>query len=127
MSTTQMSTMEVGKSLVDLCRQGKNHEAMETHYAADIVSIEAGAPDGQSREAHGLDAVLAKGQWWSDNHEVHSAVINGPFPHDDRFIVHMKYDVTFKPTGKRFPMEEGALYTVRDGKIVHEEFFYNMG
>ncbi|MBC7841462.1 MAG: nuclear transport factor 2 family protein [Gemmatimonadaceae bacterium] len=100
---------------------------METLYSPDIVSIEAGAPEGQSREAHGLEAVLAKGQWWSDNHEVHSAVINGPFPHDDRFIVHMKYDVTFKPTGKRFPMEEGAHYTVRDGKIVKEEFFYHMG
>ena len=27
----------------------------------------------------------------------------------------------------RFTMEEMALYTVKDDKIVHEAFFYNMG
>ncbi len=29
--------------------------------------------------------------------------------------------------GKRMTIEESALYTVKDGKIVREEFFYNMG
>jgi ketosteroid isomerase-like protein len=29
--------------------------------------------------------------------------------------------------GKRFTMEETALYTVKGGKIVQEEFFYSMG
>jgi hypothetical protein len=24
-------------------------------------------------------------------------------------------------------MDEAALYTVKDGKVVHEEFFYSMG
>jgi len=28
--------------------------------------------------------------------------------------------------GKRFTMDEAGLYTVKDGKIVHEEFFYHM-
>ena len=41
----------------------------------------------------------------------------------------MKYDVT--PTsgphkGKRMQLDEAGLYTVRDGKIVQEEFFYDM-
>lgn len=31
----------------------------------------------------------------------------------------------FKPTGKRQSMEEMALYTVKDGKVVEEHFFYN--
>ncbi len=35
------STMEVGKQLVDLCKQGKFKEAMESLYAPNIVSIEA--------------------------------------------------------------------------------------
>jgi len=35
--------------------------------------------------------------------------------------------VTMKPTRQRFTMEEMALYTVKDGKIVREEFFYTMG
>ena len=32
-----------------------------------------------------------------------------------------------KPTGQRFQMEEAGLYTVKDGAIVREEFFYAMG
>ena len=127
MSTTQMTTNEIAQSLVDLCRQGKNHEAMTQLYADDIMSLEAGAGSPEmSREAHGLDAVIAKGKWWEDNHEVHSAQVTGPWPNDDQFIVNFRYDVTNKPSGKRFVMEEAALYTVRDGKIAHEAFFYAM-
>ncbi len=29
--------------------------------------------------------------------------------------------------GKRMNLDEAALYTVKDGKIVQEEFFYDMG
>jgi ketosteroid isomerase-like protein len=35
--------------------------------------------------------------------------------------------VTFKPDNKRFTMDEAALYTVANGKVVKEEFFYTMG
>jgi hypothetical protein len=55
--------------------------------------------------------------------------VTGPFPHDDRFIVYMKMDVTSKGgpyAGKRNTFEEAGLYTVKDGKIVQEEFFYQM-
>jgi hypothetical protein len=79
-----------------------------------------------SAEVTGIDAVLAKGQWWMDNHEVHSAKIGGPWPKGDQFVVTFTYDVTFKPASRRFVMEEAALYTVRDGKIAREEFFYTM-
>ena len=56
---------------------------------------------------------------------MHSAVVDGPFPHDDRFAVRFTYDITFKPENKRFPMDEVGLFTVKDGKIVKEEFFYS--
>jgi len=126
MSTAQMSTHEIGTALVDLCRQGKNHEAMTSLYSADIVSVEAAAPPGQERETVGLEATMAKGQWWSDHHIVHEAHVGGPFPNDDQFIVTFTYDVTFKPSGQRFTMDEAALFTVTAGKITREEFFYTM-
>lgn len=122
-----MSTMDTAKALIDLCSQGKNIEAIETMYTDDVVSVEAGAPPGGEREVHGKAAVLGKSQWWVDNHIVHSASITGPWPNGDKFIVGFTYDVTHKPNGQRFVMEEMALYTVRDGKICHEEFFYSMG
>src|SRR5207247_918186 len=59
-----MTTQEVADKLVKLCSEGKFHEAMEALYSPDIVSMEAGAPPGGSREAKGLAAVRAKGEWW---------------------------------------------------------------
>ena len=122
-----MTTLEVGKKLVELCNAGKAKEVHETLYSTDISSTEAGAPPGQSRVAQGTKAVNAKSQWWNDNHTIHSSSCEGPWPHDDQFIVKFKFDVTFKPENKRFTMEEAALYTVSNGKIVSEKFFYSMG
>jgi ketosteroid isomerase-like protein len=51
--------------------------------------------------------------------------VDGPFIGDgDKFAVYYNYDVTSKPRNQRVTMEEMALYTVRDGKIVREQFFY---
>jgi ketosteroid isomerase-like protein len=124
------STMDVGKQLVELCKTGQYETAINTLYSNDVVSVEAGVPPGDAPEsaiAHGLAAVQGKGEWWRDNHIVHSSSVTGPWPHGDRFIVGFDIDVTFKPSGQRFPMREMGLYTVKDGKIVREEFFYSMG
>jgi len=122
-----MTTLEVGRRLVELCREGKNHEAMTELYADDIVSVEAGAPPGGDATTKGMAGVLAKSQWWADNHEVHAAKVDGPWPHGDRFIVHFNYDITLKASGNRVTMDEVGLYTVKDGKVAKEEFFYAMG
>jgi hypothetical protein len=120
-----MSTHKVAHELVKLCSEGKFLEAMAL-YSPDIVSMEAGAPPGGSREAKGLEAVKAKGEWWQANHEVHSVKVEGPLVAGSHFAVTFKMDFTFKPTSKRTEMEEIAIYKVVDGKIVYEEFFYNM-
>jgi ketosteroid isomerase-like protein len=121
-----MTTQEVAETLVKLCSEGKFHEAIEALYSTDIVSMEAGAPPGGSRESKGLTAVMAKGEWWTSNHEVHSVKVEGPLVAGSHFAVTFKMDVTFKPQGKRFQMEEVAVYKVADGKVIYEEFFYAM-
>jgi len=121
-----VTTQEVADTLVELCSEGKFKEATEKLYAEDIVSLEAGAPPGQSRESKGLEAVLAKGQWWADNHEVHSTIVEGPLVAGSHFAVTFKMDVTFKPQSRRFHLEEVAVYKVADGKVVYEQFFYSM-
>ena len=121
-----MTTKEVADKLVQLCSQGKFEEAAAAFYSPDIVSMEAGAPPGQSRESKGLAAVKAKGEWWAANHEVHSSKVEGPLVAGSHFTVIFKMDITFKPQSRRFQMEEVAVYKVADGKIVYEEFFYNM-
>ena len=121
-----MTTQEVADTLVKLCSEGKFREALEALYSPDIVSMEAGAPPGGSREAKGLAAVAAKGEWWVANHEIHSVKVEGPLVAGAHFSVAFKMDVTFKPESKRHTMEEIGMYKVADGKIVYEEFFYNM-
>lgn len=122
-----MSTLEIANKLADLCRQGKNDEAVATLFAADAVSVEAIAMAGTQQEAKGLAAIKAKGDWWRANHDVHSASVTGPWPHGNRFVVGFQYDVTHKPSGHRMQMDEVGLFTIENGKIVREEFFYAGG
>ncbi|MBV8895374.1 MAG: nuclear transport factor 2 family protein [Acidobacteriaceae bacterium] len=121
-----MTTQEIADTLVKLCSEGKFEEATRSLYSNDIVSVEAGAPPGQSRESKGLDAVLKKGEWWVSNHEIHSVKVEGPLVAGAHFSVAFKMEVTFKPQNRRFTIEEIALYKVENGKIVYEEFFYKM-
>ena len=123
-----MSALEVGNKLVELCRQGKNMEAIESLYADDIASVEAMEAPGFPREMNGLEAVKGKAKWWVENHEVHSAEAHGPYQHgEDRFAVVFKMDVTSKMDNQRRQMNEVGVYTVKDGKVSREEFFYTMG
>lgn len=123
-TATPTATAAVAEELVAFCRAGRNLDAINTLYSPDIVSIESMGNDQMPREMKGIGGVLQKNKWWSENNEVHSAVVDGPFVGDDKFAVYYNYDVTAKPTGKRSSMEEMALYAVKDGKIVREQFFY---
>ena len=121
-----MTTQEIANKVVELCSAGKFHEALVL-YSPNIVSVESSAPPGGTREVTGIDAVRGKGEWWTANHEVHSAKVEGPLVAGDIFAVTFKMDVTFKPENKRHTMEEIGVYHCADGKIVREEFFYKVG
>ena len=122
-----MSAAEVGRKLCDYCREGRNLDAIEELYADDVVSVESFVPEGSDmpREMRGKDQIRGKNQWWIENHEVHDGSVEGPFPHgDDRFAAIFEYDVTQKESGERMQMREVAVYTVEDGQVTREEFYY---
>jgi len=48
--------------------------------------------------------------------------VSGPFVAHDRFVVQYDIDATEKESKKRMQMSEVGVYTVKDGKIVREEF-----
>ena len=124
-----MTTKEIADQLVALCRAGKNLEAVETLLSPDVMSVEAMGDATMPAVQTGRDAVKGKNDWWINNHQIHSAEIKGPFPNGDRFAVIFNFVVTPKVgpmAGKRIKMEEVALYTVTDGRISREEFFYDM-
>lgn len=123
-----MDLMELGQTVVKANQEGGITALLDDHYAPDAVSVEAMAMPGMDREAKGLDAIKGKHAWWDANMEMHSASAEGPFPHgDDRFAVIYDSDVTEKASGQQMGGREVGIYTVADGKIVREEFFYAVG
>jgi ketosteroid isomerase-like protein len=118
------NTAAVAEELVNLCRAGQNMDAINSLYSPDIVSVESMGNAQMPQETRGLAAVVNKAKGWAENNEVHSAKVDGPFVGDDKFAVYFNYEITPKQLGKRVQMEEMALYTVKNGKIVREQFFY---
>lgn len=120
-----MTLSDVANELVAGCRENRARANLQKLYAADAVSVEA-MDMGGGRESHGLAAIDGKHQWWEDNNTVTGGSVDGPFLHgDDRFAVVFTAEGTSKPDGKPFSMREVAVYHVKDGKIVREEFFYS--
>ena len=117
-----MKTEEVAKKVVELTRKQAWKEAIESLYSKDIVSVEARAMEGGSPESRGIEAVRGKTDWWVNNMDVHSAKVSGPFVAHDRFVVQYDIDATDKNSKKRMQMSVVGVYTVKDGKIVREEF-----
>jgi hypothetical protein len=117
-----MNTEEVAKKVVELTRKQAWYEALDSLYAKDIVSVEARTADGSSPETHGIDGVRGKVDWWVNEMEVHSFKVSGPFVAHDHFVVQFDVDVTDKNSKHRMQISEVGYYTVKDGKIVREEF-----
>ena len=126
MDTRLNDIAKVAQRLVELCREGKYEQAQEELYAADAVSIEGDGQPGTPGYVSGLDAIRAKGKQWADNLvEIHGGSVSEPVIADGWFSVAMGLDATYKDMG-RVAMKEICVYQVRDGKIVREQFFYNM-
>lgn len=122
--------MQIGQKVVDMNMQGQYDELFAQLYTADAVSAEAAPmPGNDSAEDVGLPAIIAKGEWWSSNNEIHELKAEGPFVHGtDRFCVIFEMDTTNKQSGERAKMREVATYYVNDaGKIYREEFAYALG
>jgi len=111
-----MSTGEVAKKVVELVRKQAWYDALDL-YDDNIVSVEATAP-----ETRGKEGVRGKIDWWVSAMEVHSFKAGEPFVAHDRFVVQYDADVTDKQSKQRRKLTEVGVYTIKDGKIVREEF-----
>ena len=118
----------IAEELCGYCRTGDTNAGLDKLYAQDCVSIEAGAAPGMdSAETKGLDGIRGKHEWWEANFEYHGGNVDGPYMHgDNQFGVIFDMDVTEKATGERSQMREMAVYTVENGKIAKEQFYYTM-
>jgi len=125
MSTLEavMTTQEVADRMYELLKESKWEQVQQELFSDDAESIEpAGSPGLQT--VKGKDAIKKKGQDFSNMiEEVHGGYTGQPIVAGNHIAVAMGFDATMKGMGRQ-KMDEIAVYEVRDGKIVKEQFFY---
>ncbi len=118
-----MTTQEVANRLVELCRESKHEQAVQELYSPDIVSVEPeGAPN---RIVKGLEEIAKKGINFQNMIEkFNSSTVSDPIVAENFFSCAMFMNVRMKGVPVDIDMDEVCVYTVNNGKIVKEEFFY---
>ncbi len=117
------TTTEVAARFNELAKEGKWDQIQNELFADNAKSIEPPSSPGL-QSVEGLDAIRQKGKQFADMvEEMHGGYSSDPLVAGNHFSVAMGLDATMKGVG-RTKMDEIALYEVRDGKIVKEQFFY---
>ena len=118
-----MTTQDVANRLSELFKENKWMEAQEELFSNDAVSIEPENTPGLPT-VYGLDNIKKKGEMFQSMvEEVHGGYASEPVVAGNHIAVAMGMDVTMKGQG-RSKMDEIAVYEVKDGKIVKEQFFF---
>ena len=124
--TTQeavMTTQEVANRFNELAQQGQWQQIQDELFADDAVSIEPENSPGL-KTVKGREAISKKGQEFGQMvEEMHGGYSHEPQVAGNHFAMAMGMDVTMKGQ-VRMMMDEIAVYEVKDGKIVKEQFFY---
>lgn len=118
-----MTTQDVANRLHELFKENKWTEAQQELFSDDAESIEPKDSPGL-QSVKGIDAIRKKGEDFSNMvEEMHGGWASEPIVAGKYIAVAMGMDCTFKGMGRQ-KMDEIALYEVKDGKIVKEQFFY---
>jgi len=121
-----MTTQELATHYRKLMMERKFLEIQDTYYAEDVVSqeMEKATAMGLAVITQGREAIKAKGiARRATIEEMHSYYCSEPLVAGEFFSVILKQDLTFKGR-PRTTIEEIAIFQVKDGKVVKEQFFY---
>ena len=125
MSTLEavMTTQEVASRMYELLKENKWAEVQAELFSEDAESIEP--PDSPGLQSvKGKDAIKKKGEDFSNMiEEVHGGYTGEPIVAGNYIAIAMGFDATMKGMGRQ-KMDEIAVYEVKEGKIVKEQFFY---
>ena len=125
MSTLEavMTTQEVANRMNELFKENKWMEAQDELFADEAVSIEPENSPGL-KSVKGKAAIKQKGDDFNAMVEdMHGGWVSEPLVAGNFISFGMGMDVTMKGQG-RMKMDEIAVYEVKDGKVVREQFFY---
>jgi ketosteroid isomerase-like protein len=118
-------TAGVAEEYAALCRRGEFDEAMAQLFSPDHVRVEPTDVTGPPTEVHGLEAIEEHSRGFAQKYKVHGIDIADPLVGGDQFAVRFLIDAAIKRTRKRVTIRKVELCTVRDGRIVQSEVYYN--
>ena len=126
--TTQeavLSTQQIADRFYELSQQNNWDKIQEELFSDDVQSIEPAHAGPQGLQSvQGREALKKKAAAFNSMvEEMHSGYSGKPIVAGRYFAVPMGLDVTMKGA-PRMKMDEIALYEVRNGKIVLEQFFF---
>jgi len=117
------TTQEVANRLNELFKENKWEQAQDELFAENAVSIEPPGSKGL-QSVEGLAAIKKKGENFNNMvEEMHGGYVSDPIVGGNHIAFAMGIDATYKGMGRQ-NMEEIAVYEVKDGKVVKEQFFY---
>lgn len=117
-----MNTQDVANRFHELSQKGDWAGIQNELFSEDAVSLE---PEWSPNwKVEGLANIRQKGEDFGQMiEETHGGYCNEPIVAGNHFSCAMGMDVTMKERG-RVKMDEIAVYEVKDGKIVKEQFFF---
>ena len=115
-----MTTQEIAAKMVAYNREHNYGACYDELYDDGAISTENWGP--QPEVYTGLVAIKEKSaKWMASVQEIHSTSCSEPLVADNSFAITFTMDVTYKEMG-RLSMTELAIYKVKEGKVVAEEF-----
>ena len=121
-----MTTQEVANRYCELATQNKWMDILDELCGPGLVNKEPEhvSARGISTNTNGLEAVKAKGKANREMIEaIHSQHYSAALAAGNFFTMLLSRDITFK--GKpRMNLEEVAVFEIKEGKIITEQFFY---
>ena len=117
-----MTTQQVADRFYELSQQNGFEHILTELYSKDAKSIEPAG--GIFTNAEGIEALMEKGKQFNAMiEEMHGGYCSQPLVAGNFFTCTMGMDVTMKGQ-PRMKMDEVAVYEVKEGKIVSEQFFF---
>ncbi len=107
------------QAVIDGILTGRILDTFDTYYAEDVVMSE-NRQDERVGKAANREYEL---KFLANVHEFHGAKVGRVIVDGDHAAVEWTFDITFKD-GNRVTMQQVAVQTWKDGKIVREDFYH---
>ncbi len=117
---------EVACGFTAMLRRGEFEAAGERYWADNVVSIDPrDLAIGFPAHAANIAAVRGKARCRTGEGRIDEIGIDGPFITGDQFALFLDMFIIDPASGDARPFTEIAVFTVRNGQIIEERFFYD--